>query len=66
MKCEESNQLIEDLKLQLAESRRVEEVISINLQTKMEYCQKLEAEVLSLGKQLEKVNQELKRSLQNG
>lgn len=60
----ELEKLVADLKLQLEENKRVVEVTRIELDTKEEW-HTLEAEVLNLKKQLEKVNWDFKRILQN-
>lgn len=50
----ESDQLITDLNVQLEESKRVEEVTKIAFEAKIKDCQRLEAEILSLRRKLNK------------
>jgi chromosome segregation ATPase len=52
----ESKQIINDLKTQLQEAKRIEEVISKQLNEKQQDCEKLEAEIVFLKRELEKGN----------
>jgi hypothetical protein len=52
----ESEQIIIDLKTQLQEAKRIEEVISKQLNEKQLDCEKLEAEIVFLKRELEKGN----------
>jgi capsule polysaccharide export protein KpsE/RkpR len=54
------------LKTQLEEEKRIEEVVRSQLKEKEENCEKLEAEIVSLRKELEKTTNQLSRSLKFG
>jgi hypothetical protein len=60
---EEIKNTIMNLKVQLEEARRIEEVVRIQLKEKEENCEKLESEIVSLRKELEKTTIKLNRSL---
>jgi hypothetical protein len=60
---EEIENTIMNLKVQLEEARRIEEVVRIQLKEKEENCEKLEYEIVSLRKELEKTTIKLNRSL---
>jgi hypothetical protein len=63
---EETKKTIIILKTQLEEAKRIEEVVRSQLKEKEENCEKLEAEIVSLRKELEKTIDQLNRSLKFG
>jgi hypothetical protein len=63
---EETEKTIIILKTQLEEEKRIEEVVRSQLKEKEENCKKLEAEIISLRKELEKTIDQLNRSLKFG
>jgi hypothetical protein len=54
------------MKTQLEEEKRIEEVVRIQLKEKEENCERLEDEIVSLRKELEKTIDQLNRSLNFG
>jgi hypothetical protein len=54
------------LKTQLEEVKRIEEVVRIQLKENEQNCKKLEVEIVSLRKELEKTNDQLIRTLKFG
>jgi hypothetical protein len=55
--------MIMNLKVQLEEARRMEEVVIIQLKKNQENCEDLEYEIASLRKELEKATIKLNRTL---
>jgi hypothetical protein len=53
-------------KTQLEKEKRIEEVVRIQLKEKEDNCQKIEDEIVSLRKELEKTTDQLNRSLKFG
>jgi capsule polysaccharide export protein KpsE/RkpR len=63
---EETKKIIIILKTQLEEEKMIEEVVRSQLKEKEENCEKLEAEIVSLRKELEKKIDQLNRILKFG
>jgi hypothetical protein len=63
---DEIEEMIIILKTQLEEAKRIEEVVRIQLKENEDNCEKLEAKIVSLRKELEKTNNELSKSLKFG
>jgi hypothetical protein len=63
---EETNKTIIILKTQLEEEKRVEEVVRRQLKENEENCERLEVEIVSSRKELEKITDQLKKILKFG